>query len=162
MNDDLHMLATQVHEALLDRGATVAAAESLTGGSLSVLLSAAPGASQTFRGAIVSYATEVKMSLLEVPEDVVASRGVVSAECAVAMAEGARRALDASYALSTTGVAGPEPQEGKPVGLVFVALADGRRTTVRRLELDGSRTEIQQATCREALSLLATTLAHPL
>src|SRR5689334_21435686 len=88
-------LAARVHEALLARGETVASAESLTGGGLGRLLSATPGASATYRGGVVSYATDVKQSLLGVTDEVVAGEGVVSAACAAQMAGGARALLRA-------------------------------------------------------------------
>ena len=82
--------AAPVHELLLERGATVATAESLNGGQLSARLTAAPGASDTFLGGVVSYATELKVEVLGVPEAVVTTHGVISAECAIAMARGVR------------------------------------------------------------------------
>lgn len=147
--------ASVVHDLLLERGATVATAESLTGGQLAALLTAAPGASDTFLGGVVSYATEMKVEVLGVPEDVVKRHGVVSAECAVAMARGVRRLTGATYAVSTTGVAGPAEQEGKPPGTVFVGLAGPGGVSALSLELVGDRSAIQDRTCSEALSALA-------
>ena len=99
--------AAQVHALLREQGATVATAESLTGGQLAARLTSVPGASASYVGGVVSYATSVKTGVLGVPVDLVARHGVVSAECARAMASGVRRLLGSSYALSTTGVAGP-------------------------------------------------------
>src|SRR6478672_3291458 len=107
-----------LHAALDARGLTVGCAESLTGGELASLLSGTPGASATFVGGVVSYATEVKRRLLGVT-----ATNVISGECAVQMAAGARDLLEVDWALSTTGVAGPELQEGQPVGTVYVGLA---------------------------------------
>lgn len=151
-------LAASVHEALVDAGATVATAESLTGGQLAVLLTTAPGASKSFLGGVVSYATEVKTDVLGVPDAVVEEHGVVSAACARAMAEGVRRLMGSTYALSTTGVAGPDPQEDKPPGTVFAAVAGPGGVTVLSLELSGDRATIQQRTCGEALGALAEVL----
>ena len=136
------------------RGATLATAESLTGGRLAAQVTGVAGASRSYRGGVVAYATDVKEQLLGVPAEVVARHGVVSAECARAMAEGIRVALAATYAVSTTGVAGPERQEGKPVGTVFVGVAGPDGTTVTALELVGDRKAVQERTCREAVSAL--------
>lgn len=144
----------EVVELLAERGETLATAESLTGGRLAARITAVPGASRAYLGGVVSYATRVKQELLGVPEDLVARHGVVSAECARAMAEGARTALAASYALSTTGVAGPDRQESQPVGTVFVAVAGPSGTTVVALELTGDRGTIQERTCDEAIASL--------
>ena len=131
--------AASVHELLRARGATVATAESLTGGRLAAMLTSVPGSSETFVGGVVAYATELKVSLLGVPPGVVERYGVVSAECARAMAEGARRATGATYAVSTTGVAGPGPQDGIPAGTVHVGVAGPGATTAVALELVGDR-----------------------
>ncbi len=125
-------LEAQVHAALLSRGLTVASAESLTGGALADRLSSTPGASSTYRGGVVSYATEVKQALLGVSDELVATYGVVSAQCARQMAEGVRALVGSDWALSTTGVAGPDLQEGKPAGTVHVGLAGPRGHHQRR------------------------------
>ena len=106
-------LEAQVHAALLSRGLTVASAESLTGGALGDRLSSTPGASATYRGGVVSYATEVKQSLLGVSDELVATYGVVSAQCARQMAEGVRALVGSDWAVSTTGVAGPHAPGGQ-------------------------------------------------
>lgn len=139
-------LAGEVHAALLDRGETVCCAESLTGGGLADLLSGTPGASATFRGGVVSYATEVKRSVLGVT-----AAQVVSADCAGQMATGVRRVVGADWALSTTGVAGPTPQEGRPVGTVYVGLAGPAGVVVHRFRLAGERDAIRAGTCAAAL-----------
>ncbi len=123
MRDSADALAQGVHVLLERRGETLATAESLTGGLLAEILTAAPGASKTYVGGVVAYATTLKTDLLRVPEDVVETHGVVSEACARAMADGARELTGATFALATTGVAGPEPQEGQPVGTVHVAVA---------------------------------------
>ncbi len=119
-------------DLLVSRGATLATAESLTGGRLAARITAVPGASQAYVGGVVAYATEVKQDLLGVPDPLLARHGVVSPECARAMAEGARRLLGASHALATTGVAGPDLQEGQPAGTVFVGVAGPAGTSVAR------------------------------
>ena len=147
-------LEARVHAALLARGLTVASAESLTGGALGDRLSSTPGASATYRGGVVSYATEVKQALLGVSDELVATYGVVSAQCARQMAEGVRALVGSDWALSTTGVAGPQLQEGKPAGTVHVGLAGPRGTTSVELHLAGDRREIRTRTCHEALAAL--------
>jgi PncC family amidohydrolase len=140
---------------LLSRaGATLATAESLTGGRLAATVTAVPGASATYLGGVVTYATDLKESLLGVPHDLVERYGVVSAECARAMAAGCREATGATYALATTGVAGPDLQEGKPVGTVYVGVAGPDVDTALTMELVGDRQQIQDRACREALSAL--------
>jgi nicotinamide-nucleotide amidase len=152
-------------QALVDRlielGATVATAESLTGGRLAARLTEAPGSSKVFLGGVVSYATEVKKSVLGVPQEVVDEHGVVSAQCARAMAEGARRLLGAAYGVSTTGVAGPDTQEGKPPGTVYVGLAGPEETSVVPLDLEGDRGEITAATVLSAVEALAKEIGIP-
>jgi len=139
-------------------GATLATAESLTGGRLAAVVTAVPGASVSYVGGYVTYATALKESLLDVPHELVERYGVVSSECARAMAEGCRRATGATYAVATTGVAGPDPQEGKPVGTVFVGIAGPDGTETLAMELVGDRHQIQDRACREALSALCGTL----
>lgn len=147
--------AVGIVTALTGRGETVGTAESLTGGRVAARITAVPGASAVYAGGVVSYATAVKISVLGVPEDLVAVHGVVSAECARAMAEGVRTLLGTSYGVSTTGVAGPDTQDGQPVGTVFVAVADADGTDVVRLALAGDRPAIQAAAVDGALSALA-------
>jgi nicotinamide-nucleotide amidase len=144
-----------VHAALLERGETVGCAESLTGGELASLLSATPGASGTFAGGVVTYATELKRRLLAVT-----ATEVVSGECAVQMATGARDLLGVDWALSTTGVAGPELQEGQPVGTVFVGLAGHHSARFVRLTLAGDRGAIRSGACAGALGLLLNEVSH--
>ena len=152
-------LPTRVFLALRAAGETLASAESLTGGQLAAIITDVPGVSQTYLGGVVTYATEVKISVLGVSESVVESCGVVSAECAEAMATGARAITGADWALSTTGVAGPAEQEGKPVGTVFIGLAGPGVLRSVALSLDGDRPTIQAETCRQALAALESALA---
>jgi nicotinamide-nucleotide amidase len=147
-------LAAQLHDLLQEHGETIASAESLTGGALADLLSGTPGASASYVGGVVSYATSVKESVLGVPAALVAEHGVVSEECAAAMAAGARDLLGATWAVSTTGVAGPTEQEGQPVGTVFVGIAGPIGVTVSELALDGDRETIRAQTCALALDQL--------
>ena len=151
-------LAKTVHDLLQERGETVATAESLTGGRLASLLTEAPGASDTYIGGVVTYATEAKVGVLGVDEGIVDEHGVVSAECAKAMARGVRELMGSTYAVSTTGVAGPDEQEGKPPGTVFVGVAGPDGVAAKELDLDGERKEIQDETCQEGLSALLDTI----
>ena len=144
-------VGAHLHAELLRRRQTIACAESLTGGAVADALSAAPGASATFVGGVVSYATRVKTDLLEVPADVVAEHGVVSAPCAAAMAQGVRRLLGTDWAVSTTGVAGPDSQEGQPVGRVYVGVDGPAGTTTHELALSGDRAGIRAGAVREAV-----------
>ena len=147
-----------MHALLLERGWTVATAESVTGGALGALLSATPGASGTYRGGVVCYATDLKQSLLGVEDAVVAGPGVVSAECAAQMASGVRRLAGATVGVSTTGVAGPDPQEDKPVGLVHVAVALPDAVRTWELRLSGDRTAIREQACAAAVRAVWATL----
>lgn len=147
--------AKHTHLLLRAGGHTVATAESLTGGQLAVRFTETPGASETYLGGVVTYATELKQSFLGVPDEVVERHGVVSAECAKAMASGVKAHTGASYGVATTGVAGPTEQEGKPVGTVFVGIAGPGLLEAVALELSGDRRAITARTCDEALSALA-------
>lgn len=147
-------------EQLKRAGAFVATAESLTGGQLAARFTDSPGASTYYRGGVVTYATELKVELLGVPASVVEEHGVVSAECAREMAVRVRELADATYGLATTGVAGPDEQEGKPVGTVYVAVAGPDAVVVRKLDLAGSRADIQHKTCDAVLALLSEQLAE--
>src|SRR5688500_13705389 len=132
-------LAAQLVAGLQGRGESVATAESLTGGLLAGFLTGVAGAPSVYLGGGVSYHTEVKQGLRRVPDEAGDPDGVASARSAEAMASGVRELIGTTYGVSTTGVAGPETQEGKPVGTVYVGVAgpDGVRATL--LELDGDR-----------------------
>lgn len=140
------------------RGITLATAESLTGGDLGALITAIPGASKTYLGGVVSYATEVKVDVLGVSERTVESVGVVSEQCAKEMAIGVRDLLKADIGVSTTGVAGPMPQEDKPVGLAYVGVAHGDDIRVKEVNAEGSRWDIRRAVVAAAMDLLGETV----
>lgn len=148
-----------VHRLLAAAGATVAVAESLTGGLIGAALSRLPGSSATFRGALVVYATELKEVLAGVPGPLLASAGAVSAQTAGALAAGARERLGATYGLGATGVAGPTEQEGQPVGTVHLAVRGPDGTVVRSLRLAGDRDRVRQLCVVSALDLLRRQLA---
>lgn len=144
--------AEQVLECLCRRGWTIAAAESLTGGLVASALVEAPGASAVVRGGVVAYATEAKQTLLGVDADLLAAEGPVHPRVAEQMATGVRTLFSADVGVATTGVAGPEPQDGKPVGTVYVAVVTPERSEVIALDLDGTRDEIRRETVRRLLS----------
>ena len=145
---------------------TVGVAESLTGGMVVAALVSVPGASAVVRGGVVAYAPDIKGSLLKVPAAVLRQHGTVSRQCAEAMSRGACEALGATFALSTTGVAGPDPSEGHAAGTVHLAVSarvEGREevTTHQALNSHGSRLAIRSQATQAGLSLLLATLeAH--
>lgn len=141
---------------LIARGLDIAAAESLTGGLVVAELTRVPGASAVVRGGVVAYATPVKHSVLGVPADLLEREGAVHPEVARRMAEGVRRVLavdgePVAIGVATTGVAGPDPQDGKRPGVVFVAVSIGDRTQVSELSLHGGRDDIRRATVAAAV-----------
>ncbi|MEU3223097.1 nicotinamide-nucleotide amidohydrolase family protein [Streptomyces sp. NPDC006976] len=148
--------AGRVLRLLVARGETLAVAESLTGGLVAAELTSVPGASQAFRGSVTAYATPLKSEVLGVDAALLAERGAVDAEVARQMAAGARRVLGADWGVATTGVAGPEPQDGQPVGTVFVAVSGPRGSgKVAALRLNGDRADIRKESVRSALDLLS-------
>ncbi|MDQ0987455.1 CinA family protein [Streptomyces sp. V2I9] len=148
--------AARVLRLLGGRGETLAVAESLTGGLVAAELTAVPGASRSFRGSVTAYATPLKRDVLGVDATLLAERGAVDPEVAAQMAAGVRRVLDADWGLATTGVAGPEPQDGQPVGTVYVAVVGPSGTEkVTALRLNGERAEIRHESVRSVLELLA-------
>ncbi len=146
---DDETMESVVIDMLRHRGFSLGVTESLTGGLMGARFTAVPGASDVFRGGIVCYASDVKFSLLGVPEG-----PVVTAQAARFMAEGARRVLGADVALATTGVAGPAEQEGQPVGTVFLGLAMDGASEARQVQLPGDRQRIRQYAVINAVNLL--------
>ena len=147
-------LAGQVVSMLRTAGHTVAAAESLTGGLVAAELTSVPGSSLAVRGGVVSYATDLKASLLGVPQAMLDQHGAVYPGVAAAMANGVRQRLGATFGVATTGVAGPDPAEGQPVGTVHIAVSAQDDTVVRTLALDGDRDRIRRVTVERSLALL--------
>jgi nicotinamide-nucleotide amidase len=138
-----------VLQLLRDRGLSLGLAESVTGGLVAGRITNVPGASEVFRGSVVSYASEVKFDVLGVPQG-----PVVSEAAAAAMAVGAQRVLGADVALSLTGVAGPAEQDGMPVGTLCVGMAIGARVETRTLRMPGQRDQMRQMSVITALDLL--------
>jgi nicotinamide-nucleotide amidase len=146
--------ASEIISRLIERDETLAVVESLTGGLLAATIVDVAGASAVFRGGLIVYATDLKASLAGVDAQLLVERGPVDPDGAIALAEGARTRCKSVWGLATTGVAGPTPQDGKPVGLVFIAVAGPGISEARELLLSGSRAEIRHGAVSQALALL--------
>ena len=139
------------------QGKTLVTAESLTGGGIGAALTSVSGASAVYKGGIISYTNAVKHNLLGVPEEILNQYGAVSEPVAKAMAEGARKALEADIAVSVTGLAGPAGDEfGNPVGTVFIGYSDSGTTVVKHCIFSGDRDSIRNQTIEAALNLVLT------
>jgi PncC family amidohydrolase len=159
-DEELLDLAERVGATCRARGRTLATAESCTGGLVAHLITEVPGSSSYFLGGLVTYADRVKTNLADVPPPVLEAHGAVSAQVAVAMAEGARQRLGVDVAVAVTGVAGPDGgTEAKPVGLTYVAVADGHGDTVRRFQWSADRAGNKRASAAAALTLVLERLA---
>ena len=139
-------------------GQTVAVAESLTGGLVAAALTEIAGASMVVRGGVLAYATDLKAQVLGVDQVLLAQAGPVDADVAGQMASGVRVLMGATYGLATTGVAGPDQVDGKPVGTVYVAVAGPGSSRVRALSLSGDRAQIRSQSVLAVLALLAEAL----
>ena len=138
----------------INKKRTLGSVESFTGGLFANNVTSISGASNFFKGALVTYATEEKESLLGIDKNIIDKHGVVSKEIAVAMAKKGCKVLNVDYCVSFTGNAGPLAMEGKPVGMVFIGLSDGKDSLYEELHLDGSRDEIRDKSVLVALDLL--------
>ncbi|MDR1422237.1 MAG: CinA family protein [Coriobacteriales bacterium] len=148
--------AVRVLDLARDAGLTIGCAESCTGGLIAASLTSVPGASEVFWGGVVSYDPSVKRAVLGVDAHTIATLGVVSRDCALQMARGARATLGVAAAVSTTGIAGPGGAEaGKPVGTVWIAVAGPTGERAIRHTFRGDRDAVREAATREALRLLA-------
>ncbi|HOF64421.1 MAG TPA: CinA family protein [Dermatophilaceae bacterium] len=165
--EELTALAAECLALLRHRGETLGCAESLTGGALAAAVVSVPGASLTFRGAVVSYAVDVKIALLGVDAGLIARCGTVDPRVVAAMAEGVCRVVTCDWGVATTGVAGPGPAEGKEAGTAYVAVCgpaeagqqDDRhqrdpRLTVRAVQAHGGRDDVRATVVEAALSEL--------
>lgn len=144
-------VAATVVAALRVRGETLAVAESLTGGALAATIVDVPGASDVFRGGLVLYAVDLKVSLGGVPRDLVKRHGPVHPDVVAAMAARVRTCCGATWALATTGVAGPDPHGGQPPGTVWLGLASPSGVTTRLCRLVGDRAAVRAGSVRAAL-----------
>lgn len=147
-------MAARLLGHLASRGQTLATCESLTGGGCGALLTEVPGASRAYLGGLITYASRLKHELAGVDAGLIEREGVVNRASAEAMAIGARAATGADWALACTGVAGPDPQDGHPVGTVWVAVASADGVRARELRLGGDRERIRQQTVTAMLGLL--------
>jgi nicotinamide-nucleotide amidase len=146
--------ATTIIENLKSRGETVSVAESLTGGGLGHALTQIPGASEVFIGGIIAYTADVKVNFLGVPQSTIDEFTVVSEEVAIAMAEGARAKIGTTWAISTTGIAGPGDYMGIREGTVWIAIA-GPISQTLQLTLDGGRDGVRQGAISSAIGNFA-------
>jgi len=159
-DEELLDLAERVGATCRASGRTLATAESCTGGLVAHLITEVPGSSAYFLGGLVTYADGIKTALADVPPPVLEAHGAVSAQVAVAMAEGARRRLSVDVAVAVTGIAGPDGgTDTKPVGLTYVAVADVEGDTVRRHQWSDDRSGNKRASAAAALSLVLERLA---
>lgn len=152
--------AAEVVAALGRHGMTIAVAESLTGGLVVAELVSVPGASAVVRGGVVAYATDLKASQLGVDADLLAEVGPIDPRVAEQMAEGVRRRLGADVGIATTGVAGPDPQDGHAPGEVWLGFATPGGVRVERLDLPGDRAAIRRGTVDALLGMLAVALGE--
>lgn len=149
-------LSADVLKALA--GKRLATAESLTGGGIGSAITSVSGASAVYAGGIISYTNQVKNRILGVPREYLDSLGAVSGPVAQAMAQGARRVLEADVAVSVTGLAGPDGDEfGHPVGTVFIGYADEHTAFAREYHFNGDRAEVREQTICAALKLVLET-----
>lgn len=154
-DEALLALSRQVGDACRLRGLTIATAESCTGGLVAHLLTEIPGSSVYLLGGLVTYANDVKVALAGVPQATLDAHGAVSAQVAVAMAEGTRRRLGADVTVAVTGIAGPDGgSPAKPVGLTYVAVADRDGDLVRRYVWTDDRSGNKRASAAAALGLV--------
>lgn len=145
---------SDILESLVSRGENISVAESLTGGGLAQAFTSLPGSSQIFKGSVTAYQSEIKSSLLKLPVELISEFGVVSEEVAAAMAAGVKDLMGSTWAISTTGVAGPGPADGVPAGTVWVAI-DGPISQTLQLELSGTREIVRNATIAGAIAAFA-------
>ncbi|HSN43398.1 MAG TPA: CinA family protein [Propionibacteriaceae bacterium] len=158
-------LASGLVAQLTQRGLTLATCESLTGGAIAATITDVPGASAIFRGGLVTYASDLKASLAGVDSTWIAEHGVINERTAVEMAVGTRILLGTDIAVSCTGVAGPDPQDGVAPGRVWIAVASALpggpdALTTQRLDVDGDRAQVRSATIDAALELVLSGFRH--
>ena len=154
-------LEKAIGDHLREKGWTLSIAESCTGGLICDRITNISGSSDYFMGGMVTYSNESKAKHLGVPLDFIKKYGAVSSPVAKRMAQGVRKAFGTTFGLSTTGVAGPTGGTRRsPIGRVFIGLARGKRTSVRKLDLKGNRREIKEKATEKALQFFYETLVH--
>ncbi len=154
ISSEVKKIVADIHAILLACSETLSTAESLTGGGLSSAFTDPPGASHVFMGGITAYRSEIKVKELHVPKELIESHGVVSSHVAEAMAQGAQKVFGSTWAISTTGVAGPGPSDGISAGTVWIAIA-GPISHTLELSLDGEREDVRNAAIASAISAFA-------
>jgi len=157
---DPRPVADAVVRRLRELDLSIGTAESLTGGLVCAALTSVPGASTVVRGGVVAYASEVKADVLGVDPDLLAREGAVCEPVAAQLADGIRRVLGCAVGVSTTGVAGPDPADGQPVGTVFVGASGPWGILVEELTLTGDRDQIRSASVLAVLTLLERALEN--
>ena len=145
--------AERLVKLLKERGLTIAAAESCTGGKVSDLIVSVPGASEVFKEGFITYCNEAKIRSLGVDKAVIAKTGAISDETARLMARGAAKKAETDIGLSATGNAGPSADEGKPVGLVYIGCFTGKQTLTEKLLLEGDRETIRSKAAESLIEL---------
>ena len=145
----------EVIEKLIKKGITISSCESLTGGLFASTISSIPGVSKIYKGSIISYATEVKVNLLSIPQTIVDQFGVVSYQVGYLMAKRAREILNTDMAISFTGNAGPSVMEGKEVGLVYIGICYLDDCESHEFHFNGTREEIRKKCVEEAFKLIS-------
>ena len=149
------MIAQTLIDSLFERGETLAVAESLTGGLVAAALTDSPGASRVFRGGVVVYASESKVSLLGINQELIEQHGLVSREVAEAMALAIRERCTSTWGIATTGVAGPGPHQGVPAGEVWIAVSGPTNLSEHLALGDLGRSEVRNGAVTGALALLS-------
>lgn len=152
-------LVVEIIDALRQRNETLSTAESLTAGAVSSAIVRIPGASEVFTGGITAYSDEIKISHLFVDPQIISKHTSISQEVAIAMAQGAMRSFGTTWAIATTGVAGPNPVDSHPVGAVWVAI-EGPVSECIELSLSGERESIRNAVTASAIATFARILRH--
>ena len=149
------MSIEQIISKLIEKNITISTAESCTGGSLGKIITSFAGVSSIYGYGFITYANEAKEKLLGVKHETLEKYGAVSSQTALEMAEGARRVSGSDIAVSVTGIAGPGGGTvEKPVGLVYIAIADKNGTQYRKLNLSGNRDQVRTQTCNEVFKLI--------
>lgn len=144
----------EIAKILIDRKLTIATAESCTGGLIGHLLTNIPGSSAYYKGGIIAYSNEAKMKFLSVRKKTIEKYGAVSEQTAYEMADGAKRKFDTDLAIATTGVAGPSSSENKPVGLVYIGMANPYGIEVKKFRFEGGREENKKSFADAAFKML--------
>ncbi len=154
MKQELLEVTEEIHKLFKEKGLTLSAAESCTGGFISHCITSLPGASLFFKAGIVSYSEEAKKDILHVSSETMDKFGMVSEETAVVMADGVRSISHSDYSISTTGNLGPDVLEGKEKGLIYIAVCREGRAVTQELNLKGSREENKEEAALSALRFL--------